>query len=203
MTDNLSLADNQLQEPVQEPVQEQIQEEEQERVYKEHQAYLDSFPTDTLFYDHIVEKDGLKYLDQWLSNPRTAESLGLLENHISYSECSYVKGIMYLKGYEPVIDPEEEKKIALNQKIAQIKNAVQKLIDDTAASRDYDDGFTCVSYFNSTDETFKAEARAFNYWRDQLWRKCYEILDDVLAGKIDSEQVNVDYVLHLLPKIEW
>ena len=199
MTDNLSLADNQLQEPV----QEQIQEEEQERLYKEHQAYLDSFPTDTLFYDHIVEKDGLKYLDQWLSDPRTAESLGFLENHISYSECSYIKGIMYLKGYEPVIDPEEEKKIAFNQKIAQIKNAVQKLIDDTAASRDYDDGFTCVSYFNSTDETFKAEARAFNYWRDQLWRKCYEILDDVLAGKIDSEQVNVDYVLNLLPDIEW
>ena len=199
MTDNLSLADTQLQEPV----QEQIQEEEQERLYKEHQAYLDSFPTDTLFYDHIVEKDGLKYLDQWISNPRTAESLGWLENHISYSECSYIKGIMYLKGYEPVIDLEEEKKIAFNQKIAQIKNAVQKLIDDTAASRDYDDGFTCVSYFNSTDETFKAEARAFNYWRDQLWRKCYEILDDVLAGKIDSEQVNVDYVLHLLPEIEW
>ena len=199
MTDNLSLADTQLQEPV----QEQIQEEEQERLYKEHQAYLDSFPTDTLFYDHIVEKDGLKYLDQWLSDPRTAESLGLLENHISYSECSYIKGIMYLKGYEPVIDPEEEKKIAFNQKIVQIKNAVQKLIDDTAASRDYDDGFTCVSYFNSTDETFKAEARAFNYWRDQLWRKCYEILDDVLAGKIDSEQVNVDYVLNLLPEIEW
>lgn len=195
MADNLSLADTQL--------QEQIQEEEQERLYKEHQAYLDSFPTDTLFYDHIVEKDGLKYLDQWLSDPRTAESLGWLENHISYSECSYVKGIMYLKGYEPVIDPAEEKKIAFNQKIVQIKNAVQKLIDDTAASRDYDDGFTCVSYFNSTDETFKAEARAFNYWRDQLWRKCYEILDDVLAGKIDSEQVNVDYVLHLLPEIEW
>lgn len=199
MTDNLSLADTQLQEPV----QEQIQEEEQERLYNEHQAYLDSFPADTLFYDHIVEKDGLKYLDQWLSDPRTAESLGLLENHISYSECSYIKGIMYLKGYEPVIDPEEEKKIALNQKIIQIKNAVQKLINDTAASRDYDDGFTCVSYFNSTDETFKAEARAFNYWRDQLWRKCYEILDDVLAGKIDSEQVNVDYVLNLLPEIEW
>jgi hypothetical protein len=54
MTDNLSLADNQLQEPV----HEQIQEEEQERLYKEHQTYLDSFPTDTLFYDHIVEKDG-------------------------------------------------------------------------------------------------------------------------------------------------
>ena len=100
-------------------------------------------------------------------------------------------------------DPEEEKKIAFNQKIVQIKNAVQKLINDTAASKDYDDGFTCVSYFNSTDETFKAEARAFNFWRDQLWRKCYEILDDVLAGKIDSEQVNVDYVLNLLPKIEW
>ena len=195
MTDNLSLADTQL--------QEQIQEEEQERLYKEHQAYLDSFPTDTLFYNHIVEKDGLKYLDQWLSDPRTAESLGLLENHISYSECSYIKGTMYLKGYEPVVDPEEEKKIALNQKIVQIKNAVQKLINDTAASRDYDDGFTCISYFNSTDETFKAEARAFNYWRDQLWRKCYEILDDVLAGKIDSEQVNVDYVLNLLPEIEW
>lgn len=199
MTDNLSLADTQLQEPV----QEQIQEEEQERLYKEHQAYLDSFPADTLFYDHIVEKDGLKYLDQWLSDPRTAESLGFLKNHISYSECSYIKGVMYLKGYEPVIDLEEEKKIALNQKIVQIKNAVQKLINDTAASRDYDDGFTCVSYFNSTDETFKAEARAFNYWRDQLWRKYYEILDDVLAGKIDSEQVNVDYVLNLLPEIEW
>ena len=182
-------------------------EAEQERLRREHEEYLNSFPDTTVFYRDLLVNGNVKSLGNPTKNPHVAEQWGFLDNHFDESELTYIGtpecGIWYLKGYEPVIDPEEEKKIAFNQKIAQIKNAVQKLIDDTAASRDYDDGFTCVSYFNSTDETFKAEARAFNYWRDQLWRKCYEILDDVLAGKIDSEQVNVDYVLNLLPEIEW
>ena len=182
-------------------------EAEQERLRREHEEYLNSFPETTVFYRDLLVNGNVKSLGNPTKNPHVAEQWGYLDKHYDESELTYIGtpecGIWYLKGYEPVIDPEEEKKIAFNQKIAQIKNAVQKLIDDTAASRDYDDGFTCVSYFNSTDETFKAEARAFNYWRDQLWRKCYEILDDVLAGKIDSEQVNVDYVLNLLPEIEW
>ena len=208
-TDNTT---EELQENVEEPIvipednSAEI-EAEQERLRREHEEYLNSFPDTTVFYRDLLVNGNVKSLGNPTKNPHVAEQWGFLDNHFDESELTYIGtpecGIWYLKGYEPVIDPEEEKKIAFNQKIAQIKNAVQKLIDDTAASRDYDDGFTCVSYFNSTDETFKAEARAFNYWRDQLWRKCYEILDDVLAGKIDSEQVNVDYVLNLLPEIEW
>ena len=180
---------------------EELNEVEEVEETKEVKTY--DFPEGTVFYQEIREEEGYKWLAGVVTRPETADKYGILENYVSVSDLVIKKGRFYLKGYEPVIDPEEEKKIALNQKIVQIKNAVQKLINDTAASRDYDDGFTCVSYFNSTDETFKAEARAFNYWRDQLWRKCYEILDDVLAGKIDSEQVNVDYVLNLLPEIEW
>ena len=38
-------------------------------------------------------------------------------------------------------------------------------------------------------------------WRDQCWRKCYNLLDDYLARKI--ERPTVDSVLQSLPKMDW
>lgn len=83
----------------------------------------------------------------------------------------------------------------------QYTDFVQKLMDKTVQARGYDDVFTCISYVNSTDDTFKAEANAVLQWRDLVWRKCYEILADVEAGKrtVPSEAE----LLAELPKLEW
>ena len=79
--------------------------------------------------------------------------------------------------------------------------AVQSEIDYAAKTRGYDNANSCVSYYNSTDPVFAKEAKAMVKWRDQCWRKCYNLLDDYLARKI--ERPTVDSILQSLPKMDW
>ena len=81
------------------------------------------------------------------------------------------------------------------------EDAVQAHLDRTAQSRDYDNTYTCLSYLSSTDEIWNREAHAFNAWRDQVWRKCHEILDAVMSGEMAMP--TVDELINILPVIDW
>lgn len=81
------------------------------------------------------------------------------------------------------------------------EDAVQAHLDRTAQSRDYDNTYTCLSYLSSTDPTWNREANAFNAWRDQVWRKCHEILNAVMAGT--KPQPTIDELIAELPAIDW
>ncbi len=78
-------------------------------------------------------------------------------------------------------------------------DVVQAYMDNTVKAKGYDDVFTCISYVNSTDETFCSEANSVLAWRDKVWRKCYEILADVESGK---REIPADVIAEL-PKLEW
>lgn len=81
------------------------------------------------------------------------------------------------------------------------EDAVQAHLDQTAQSRDYDNTYTCLSYLSSTDEIWNREAHAFNAWRDQVWRKCHEILNAAMAGEIPVP--SVEELIAQLPAIDW
>lgn len=81
------------------------------------------------------------------------------------------------------------------------EDAVQAYLDQTAQSRDYDNTYTCLSYLSSTDEIWHREAHAFNAWRDQVWRKCHEILNAVMAGT--AQPPTVEELIAQLPVIDW
>ena len=81
------------------------------------------------------------------------------------------------------------------------EDAVQKHLDKTAQSRDYDNTYTCLSYLSSTDETWYRESHAFNAWRDQVWRKCHEIMNAALEGVIQPP--TVEEIIAQLPVIDW
>lgn len=81
------------------------------------------------------------------------------------------------------------------------EDAVQGLLNSAVRSKGYDDVYTCISYYNSEDDVFRAEARAVSEWRDRVWRKCHEILNQWNAGEIG--QPTVAQVLSQLPKLEW
>lgn len=85
--------------------------------------------------------------------------------------------------------------------IRRYEDAVQKYLDKTAQSRDYDNTYTCLSYLSSTDEVWRRESNAFNAWRDQVWRKCHEILNAVMAGEIKPPIVAE--LIAQLPVIDW
>lgn len=78
---------------------------------------------------------------------------------------------------EPTPPPPTEAEI-----IAALASAVQRHLDSTARTRNYDGILSLCSYATSLDPTFKAEGQAGVEWRDACWRRCYEVMADVKAG---------------------
>lgn len=120
---------------------------------------------------------------QYIFDPKTEQNEELLELLKTAEITPYV------------VEPTDE----------EVKNAivvaVQELLDSTAQSRGYDNGFTCASYYNSSVSTFRDEAHAYVEWRDKVWQTCYALLDSYLAG--DIPRPTVEDVMSKLPVISW
>ena len=91
--------------------------------------------------------------------------------------------------------------ITVEEIIQEIKDRVQRLLDDTARQRNYDTGISLASYANSTIDSFKQEALSFIEWRDTVWDTCYHYLDLYKAG--EYEFTTVSDFLSLLPTFNW
>jgi len=50
---------------------------------------------------------------------------------------------------------------------------VQAYIDSKATAKGYDSAASCLSYLNSSNATWKADAVAMNSWRDAVWGYCF------------------------------
>jgi len=81
------------------------------------------------------------------------------------------------------------------------QSAIQSLVDETARAKQFNDGVTLASYWNSTDAEWAAQAQAFTAWRDAVWKYCNAELAKVQGGV--RPQPTVDEFLAELPKIVW
>ena len=79
--------------------------------------------------------------------------------------------------------------------------AIQSLIDQTAASRQYADGVALASYATSTVPAWAAEAAAFIAWRDSVWAYAYAQFAAVQSSQ--RPQPHVGEFLAELPTITW
>ena len=61
------------------------------------------------------------------------------------------------------------------QTIAQYEAAAQENLDSVAKQWGYSSIVAAVSYVNSTNDQYKADALALIAWRDAYWTKAYEI----------------------------
>lgn len=66
---------------------------------------------------------------------------------------------------------------------ASLDAAVTDWIDRQAMNAGFKNAAYIVSYFDSTNPTWKAAARAFVPWRDGVWASCIAIVDAVKAGQ--------------------
>lgn len=183
----------------------EAEEQAREQARLEHEKFLDSFPETTVFYDRILSDGDAQWLGLYVRDPRVADMYGLIENHMTEDELTYVPnsdscGIYYIKGHEkPAETPEQY----IARRETEIVNMVQELIDSTAQQKRYDTGESCCSYVGDPDEEFNADAVAFQAWRGRCWRTCYNILNSVTAGTVPPEDVTDEYVLERLPVMEW
>jgi hypothetical protein len=158
------------------------------------------FPEGTIFYQYLIEKDGYKWLTGVVTDPSLADALGFLDNHYNDSELTLKNGIFYLNGY---VRPDKTEAELIAEKANQIDKELEALLDATVHQRNYKNVESCVSYFNSTDDKYRAEAIAVNRWRDDLYRTAQTVLDDVKAGRIDWHDVDVNYIVSRVDPLVW
>lgn len=126
------------------------------------------------------------------------------EEYLKASEwCNQNNSLIVDKGdyFEIIESPsltEKEQRALIQQ---QLTIAVQNWLDKTVQNRNYDSIHTACTYAYSTDEIFKKEGTACLVWRDSVWRTCYNILNEVLAGT--REIPTEEELIAELPKLEW
>lgn len=79
--------------------------------------------------------------------------------------------------------------------------AIQRMLDDKVRERRFYDILNAVSYANSTNPAFKAEALACIAWRDAVWAKAYEALDLAQSGA--ALQPTIAGLLAMMPALTW
>lgn len=146
-----------------------------------------------IYYEKIYDDN---HLGAFTESEELAKQMGWLENILDNTETekSELNGWTYLKGYAP---KKSDAEIAQEQ-IQAITNAVQTHLDKAVQTLNYDNGFACASYATSGNPKFRAEAQSYVKWRDEVWARCYALLDDYQAGKI--EMPTTDEVIAMLPE---
>ena len=66
---------------------------------------------------------------------------------------------------------------------AEYISQVQRVLDGKAQELGYDNIISICTYAGSSNEKFAAEGKAVLKWRDDVWTKCFEVLQDVQAAK--------------------
>lgn len=194
---------------------ERLQREEQERkiaeneearlrAIQEHEALLSSFPETTVFYHTILENaDGSKSLGMPM-NVRQADGYGCLDKHYDLSELTYVgnetSGIYYLKGYEKPEKPLEELQL---DRYRLIDSQIEAYLDAKVKEHNYKSVESCVSYYNSTDDKYRAEARAVSTWRDHIYHTGEQVWQSVLNGLVDYRDVDLNYIINIAGDFSW
>ena len=187
-----------LEEPT-EPVEEEINQEIEDITPPSNP--WDNAPSNVYFYEKIYE-DG--HLGSFTQSAEMAYKFGWsLDNYISIedTEQSEINGWTYRKELCPHKTQEQIQQELVNQRIAEIKSAVQQTLDLKAKEKDYDTAVSLASYVTSTDDEFNEQANRFIAWRDQCWRKCFEIIG--LFNNGDIPMPTVGEVLRQLPTLDW
>lgn len=179
----------------------EAEERAREQARIEHENFLKSFPKTTVFYQELKEEGDVKWLCGTVKDAHTAESYGWLDNHFDESELTLIGHIYYLKGYEK---PEQSEEELIEQKIKEIDSQLEQYMDNKVhVEKDYKNIESCVSYFNSTDDEFRSNARAALRWRDDIYKVGREVRDKVLAGELDWHEVDMQYILDRVDPLEW
>ena len=179
-------------------------EAEQERLRREHEEYLNSFPETTVFYRDLLDEGSIKKLGMATKDPHVADYYGLLDNHYDESELTYIGtpecGTYYLKGYEK---PEKSIEELQLDRYHLIDSQIEAYLDAKVKEHNYKSVESCVSYYNSTDDKYRAEARAVSNWRDHVYRTGEDIWQSVLNGLVDYKDVDLAYIINIAGDFSW
>lgn len=95
----------------------------------------------------------------------------------------------------------EELQQESDEYLKMLVDAVQFHMDETARTRNYDGILSLCTYATSTNPKFRAEGQSGVEWRDAIWSKCYQIMEEYYLGQIPIP--TVESLLEELPIFTW
>lgn len=95
----------------------------------------------------------------------------------------------------------EEQTAAMAVITRQYTDAIQEYLDVTAQTRNYATILSACSYAAGNHPKYSAEGQACLEWREAVWDKCYEILNDVQTGV--RPPPTLQQVIAELPPMVW
>jgi len=82
--------------------------------------------------------------------------------------------------------------------VAEFVADAQKMMDEAARQRGYDDIKSAVTYVGDPNPQFDAEGTEYRRWRSTVWTYCYAELDKVKAGTRTPPATLVDFRAELM-----
>lgn len=84
-----------------------------------------------------------------------------------------------------------------------IDRQIEEYLDAKVKEHNYKSVESCVSYYNSTDEKYRAEARAVSNWRDHIYHTGEQVWQSVLNGLVDYKDVDLAYIINIAGDFSW
>lgn len=95
----------------------------------------------------------------------------------------------------------EEQSAAMTVITRQYTDAIQEYLDQTAQTKNYATILSACSYAAGNHPKYSVEGQACLVWREAVWDKCYEILNDVQTGV--RPPPTLQQVIAELPQMVW
>ena len=92
-------------------------------------------------------------------------------------------------------------KEAKESKITRYKQLIRDMLNEFAQEKDYDTIESACSYANSSNETYKEEAMYAIDYRERVWEKAYELINDIKDN--DTDYANDSEFMNQLPHDTW
>jgi len=151
----------------------------------------------------------MKYYAKIENDTTKAVSVGIGTNETFYKSIGMTlmdvaqgyDGNWYVKGYAPIQPLEEKIKIIYKE----YNKNIEDMLDNFARTREYKDIESVCSYYNSTNEKFRNEAIYCSTIRDEIYTKCYELMNTYIP-KIKNGEIEIptwEEIKALLPELKW
>lgn len=89
----------------------------------------------------------------------------------------------------------------IEKHLKNILDSIILFIDKVAQIKSYGNALSCISYFNSSNLTWKDEAEAFITWRDSIWAYVYQELPKFENG--ERQLIPADQFIEEFPPMIW
>ena len=116
------------------------------------------------------------------------------------SELVQKNGRLYLKDY---VAPDESLEKLQLERYHLIDRQIEEYLDAKVKEHNYKSVESCVSYYNSTDDKYRAEARAVSTWRDHIYHTGEQVWQSVLNGLVDYKDVDLAYIINIAGDFSW